>query len=153
MPTRIWNAIIGTNLTSVFLTTRTLLPHLRGSDGPSIVNVASVYGIRGYEDECAYDASKGGVVNLTRQLAIQYAPYGLRVNAVAPGEIETPMMQAQVKPGERFEEVKARIASTIPMKRIGRPEEVAAVITFLLSDDASYMTGGILQVDGGLLAG
>jgi NAD(P)-dependent dehydrogenase (short-subunit alcohol dehydrogenase family) len=137
----------------MFLTGKFLIPRMRGAPGPAIVNVASVYGLRGFVDECAYDASKGGVVNLTRHMAIQYAGERIRVNAVAPGEIETPLMGAQLKPDQDFEDLKAQIAATIPMKRVGQPEEIAAVIAFLLSEDASYVTCAIVPVDDALLAG
>jgi NAD(P)-dependent dehydrogenase (short-subunit alcohol dehydrogenase family) len=148
-----WDNVLSTNLRSMFLTGKFVIPLMRGAPDPAIVNIASVYGLRGYMDECAYDASKGGVVNLTRHMAIQYAGEGIRVNAVAPGEIETPLMRAQLKPGQDFDELKAQIAATIPMGRVGQPEEIAAVIAFLLSDDASYITGAIVPVDGALLAG
>lgn len=147
-----WTRVIATNLTSIFLTGKYLIPHLRRSGRGAVVSIASAYGLRGYPDECAYDASKGGVVNLTRHMAIQYAKEGIRVNAVAPGEIATPMMRAQLAPGQDFEELKAQIAQRVPMQRVGEAQEVAAVITFLLSEDASFITGAIVPVDGGMLA-
>ena len=148
-----WEQVLRTNLTSVFLTSKSLLPHLRNSKRAAIVNIASLYGLRGLTDEAAYDASKGGVVNLTRQMALDLAPEGIRVNAVAPGEIFTPMTLVQLQDGETPESLKTRIGATVPMKRMGEPDEVAAVITFLLSDEASYVTGTILPIDGGLGAG
>src|SRR6185295_16893133 len=96
--------VINTNLRSVFLVSKYLLPSLRASGRGSIVNIASLYGLRGYADECAYDASKGGVVNLTRQMAIQYARDGVRVNAVAPGEILTPLSRKLFNPDRPEEE-------------------------------------------------
>jgi NAD(P)-dependent dehydrogenase (short-subunit alcohol dehydrogenase family) len=149
-----WNQVIATNLTGTFLVSRTLLPHLRQAAGSAaIVNIASIYGLRGLTDEAAYDASKGGVVNLTRQIALDLASEGIRVNAVAPGEIDTPMMLVQLGDDETPEQMKARIAATVPMRRVGKPEEVAAVIAFLLSDQASYVSGVIVPIDGGLTAG
>jgi NAD(P)-dependent dehydrogenase (short-subunit alcohol dehydrogenase family) len=148
-----WDRVMNTNLRSMFLVSKYLMPHLRASGRGSIVNIASLYGSRGYADECAYDASKGGVVNLTRQMAIQYARENIRVNAVAPGEILTPLSRKLFRPGRPEEEEIANIASTIPMGRMGRPEEVGAVVTFLLSEMASYVSGAIVPVDGAFAAG
>jgi len=147
-----WDRVIGVNLRGVFLTSKALLPTIRRHQG-SIVNIASLYGFRGFLDEAAYDASKGAIVNLTRQMALQYAPEGVRVNAVAPGEILTPMTRAQFAPGIPEEDQIAGIAKRVPMGRMGEPEEVAAVIAFLMSGDASYVSGVILPVDGAFLAG
>ncbi len=148
-----WDRTINTNLRSIFLTGKYLIPHLRKADAPAIVNIASLYGLRGFADECAYDASKGGVVNLTHHMAVQYAGEGIRVNAVAPGEIETPLWMAMIPQGETLEQARERVGATVPMKRVGNPEEVAAVISFLLSEDASYVTGAVLTIDGGIGAG
>ena len=147
-----WDRVLGVNLRGVFLVSKHLLPAIRRTKG-SIVNVASLYGFRGYHDEVAYDASKGAIVNLTRQMALQYAPEGIRVNAVAPGEILTPLTKAQFQPDVPEDEQIASIAARVPMGRMGAPEEIAAVISFLMSDDASYVSGAILPVDGAFLAG
>ena len=104
-----WDRVLGVNLRGVFLVSKALLPAIRRTAG-SIVNIASLYGFRGYLDEVAYDASKGAVVNLTRQMALQYASEGVRVNAVAPGEILTPLTKAQFRPGVPEEEQIAEIA-------------------------------------------
>lgn len=148
-----WTATIDTNLRSIFLTGKYLIPHLRKAEGPAIVNISSLYGLRGAVDESAYDASKGGVINLTHHMAVQYGPEGIRVNAVAPGEIETPLWMALMDEGETLEQARERVGATVPMKRVGTPEEVAAVICYLLSDDASYVTGALVTIDGGLAAG
>jgi NAD(P)-dependent dehydrogenase (short-subunit alcohol dehydrogenase family) len=148
-----WDRVINTNLRSIFLVSKYLMPELRSSGRGSIVNIASLYGQRGYLDECAYDASKGGVVNLTRQMAIQHTREGVRVNAVSPGEILTPMTRAQFVPDVPEDEQIASIAARVPMGRMGRPEEVAAVIAFLLSEEASYVSGAIVPVDGAFAAG
>ena len=147
-----WDRVIGVNLRGVFLVSKSLLPAIRRTTG-SIVNIASLYGFRGYLDEVAYDSSKGAVVNLTRQMALQYAAEGVRVNAVAPGEILTPLTRAQFQPDVPEDEQIATIAARVPMGRMGAPEEIAAAISFLLSDDASYVSGAILPVDGAFLAG
>lgn len=148
-----WDRVINTNLRSVFLVSKYLMQELRRSGRGSIVNIASLYGQRGYRDECAYDASKGGVVNLTRHMAIQHTSEGVRVNAVAPGEILTPMTRTMFVPDVPEDEQIASIAARVPMGRMGRPEEVAAVIVFLLSESASYVSGAIVPVDGAFAAG
>lgn len=147
-----WEKVIGVNLRGVFLCSKYIMPAIRSSKG-SIVNIASLYGFRGYLDEVAYDASKGAIVNLTRQMALQYAPSGVRVNAVAPGEILTPMTRKQFQPNRTDSEQIAEIAKRVPMGRMGSPEEVAKVIGFLLSENASYVSGTIVPVDGAFLAG
>ena len=147
-----WDRVIGVNLRGVFLVSKYLLPSIRQQRG-SIVNIASLYAFRGYMDEAAYDASKGAILNLTRQMALQYATDGVRVNAVAPGEILTPLTRAQFQPGIPEDEQIAAIASRVPMGRMGDPSEVAAVIAFLMSPDASYVSGATVSVDGAFLAG
>lgn len=147
-----WDKVIGVNLRGAFLCSKYILPAIRSSKG-SVVNIASLYGFRGYLDEVAYDASKGAIVNLTRQMAVQYAPVGVRVNAVAPGEILTPMTRKQFQSNRTDSEQIAEIAKRVPMGRMGSPEEVAKVIGFLLSENASYVSGTIIPVDGAFLAG
>lgn len=143
-----WSRILGVNLTGTFLMCQAALPHLVETQG-SIVNVASLAGIRGLPYDAAYCASKGGVVMLTRALAKEFSNRGVRVNAVAPGGVDTPM-GAIPFPGDASPEV----MQLIPRSPWGwcTPDEVASVIAFLASDDARKVTGAIVPVDGGVSA-
>ena len=143
-----WRKILAVDLDSVYYGCRAAIPHLRRAGGGAIVNTASISGLFGDYGLLAYNAAKGGVVNLTRALAIDHAREGIRVNAVCPGPIETPLAAGLVEHpviGPAYERL-------IPMGRIGRAEEVAAAIAFLASDDATYVTGAMLTIDGGLTA-
>ena len=148
-----WNHTIAVNLTAAFLVSKYFVTHRDRDKDAAIVNIASVYGLRGLKDEAAYDASKGGIVNLTRQMALELAEHRIRVNAVAPGEIDTPMTLTQLKDGEDPDELRRRLGATVPMRRMGRADEVGEVIVFLLSSRASYVSGTTLPIDGGLIAG
>jgi NAD(P)-dependent dehydrogenase (short-subunit alcohol dehydrogenase family) len=147
-----WNRTIATNLTSVFLISHAVVRRLPERPDAAIVNIASMAGLRGFPEEAAYDASKGGVVNLTRQMAVDLARRGIRVNAIAPGEVETPMMLVQQQAGESYEALRDRLGAGAPLGRVGQPEEIGQVATFLLSPLASYITGAIISVDGGQTA-
>lgn len=142
-----WSRVWRTNVDGVFHGCRAAMPHLISSRG-CIVNVSSVSGLGGDWDNVAYNAAKGAVVNLTRALAMDHAADGVRVNAVAPSFTFTEMTQGMVD----NDEVMARFAERIPMGRGAQPEEVAAVIAFLASADAGFVTGVNLPVDGGLSA-
>ncbi|PZE76570.1 SDR family NAD(P)-dependent oxidoreductase [Curtobacterium sp. MCBD17_019] len=142
-----WRRVIETDLSAVFYGTRAALPHLRETKG-SIVNTSSVSGMSGDWRMSPYNAAKGGVSNLTRAAALDNGEHGVRVNAVAPGLIWTDMTQQQAE----NEELKQAFAERIALGRGGQPEEVAAVILFLASDEASFITGAILPVDGGTTA-
>ncbi len=143
-----WSAILGVNLTGTFLMCQATLPYLLDGGG-AIVNVASNAGLMGQPYSAAYCASKGGVVNLTRALAVEYLRRGVRVNAVAPGGMNTPMIAGFRMPeGVNMKEF-ARVTSPLGA---AEPEEVAGVIAFIASDDGRYMAGSIVSVDGGITA-
>lgn len=147
-----WDAVLAVNLRGPFLCSKYALPHLMTSRG-AVVNVASTYGLIGAPLSAAYCASKGGLVNLTRQLAVDYGPDGVRVNAVCPGYIDTDMGggRARLAPEERDAAQARREANAArqPLGRQAQPEEVARVVVFLASEAASFMTGSIVTVDGG----
>jgi NAD(P)-dependent dehydrogenase (short-subunit alcohol dehydrogenase family) len=146
-----WDDVLNTNLRGVFLTGRAVARRLIDAGLPgSIVNLASTAALEGGGDEPSahYNASKAGVVALTRQMAIEFAPHGIRVNCVCPGVIETPMLRVMDDP----EAGGAWVRGAVPLARLGSATEVASVIAFLLSDEASYVTGAALPIDGGLTA-
>jgi NAD(P)-dependent dehydrogenase (short-subunit alcohol dehydrogenase family) len=140
-----WHDLLALNLTSTFLVSRAVLPHMEAAGGGTIVNVSSGAGLRGMKANPGYVAAKGGVAALTRAMAIDHGPKGVRVNAVAPGPIRTPLMDRNRTP----EEIDAMGGLAI-IGRIGRPEEVAATILWLSSDASSYVVGQTLEVDGGV---
>jgi NAD(P)-dependent dehydrogenase (short-subunit alcohol dehydrogenase family) len=148
-----WLRTVAVNLTGPFLCTRAAMPHLLASGRGRIVNIASTYGIVGAPLAPAYCATKGGVVNLTRQLAVDYSPLGVRVNAILPGYIDTDMGGHRAGLGpEGAAAANARRDAAAALQPIGRQahaEEVAAVAVFLVSDESSFMTGAIVPVDGG----
>jgi NAD(P)-dependent dehydrogenase (short-subunit alcohol dehydrogenase family) len=151
-----WDRTIAVNLRGTFLCARAAIPHLLRQPRSAMVNIASTYGIIGAPLAPSYCASKGGIVNLTRQLAVDYSPDGLRVNAICPGYIDTDMggRRGSLPPAER-EAAQARRDAAAALQPIGRQaqaQEVARVATFLASDDASFMTGSIVTVDGGCTA-
>jgi NAD(P)-dependent dehydrogenase (short-subunit alcohol dehydrogenase family) len=144
-----WHRLIDINLTSCFLGCRVAVPAIRRAGGGSIVNVSSITGIRGTEDMVAYSASKGGIVSMTASLALDLAKDNIRVNAVCPAAIRTRMVTSWLSEAEDPQATEAAVLRKHPIGRIGRPEEVASVIAFLASEDASFMTGLAIPVDGG----
>jgi NAD(P)-dependent dehydrogenase (short-subunit alcohol dehydrogenase family) len=153
-----WDRVVDINLKGTFLTNKCVIalmleqtPNAIGQRG-SIVNVASIEGLEGTEGGSAYNASKGGVVILTKNLALDYGRRGIRANCICPGFIDTPMMAA-VFDMEGMEQVRASFVDAHALGRCGRPEEIAAAALFLASDDASFVTGSAMVVDGGYTAG
>ena len=143
-----WNRIMDINAKGVFLGTKTAIPEMRRSGGGSIVNISSVYGLVGSGGSSAYHASKGAVRLLTKSTAIQYASEGIRANSVHPGIIETAMTEATNADPVRSQ----RWADETPIKRRGKPDDVAYGVLFLASDESSFMTGSELVIDGGFTA-
>lgn len=144
----VWQKLIAVNLTGTYLCCRSVLPHMIQQGRGAIINVAST---TGSHDACAraaaYVTSKGGVTLLTRAMAIDHAKQGVRVNALCPGPTDTPMLQKAKTPEELV-----AFAKTLPMGRLGKPEELAQAALFLASEDASFVTGAVLHVDGGQTA-
>jgi NAD(P)-dependent dehydrogenase (short-subunit alcohol dehydrogenase family) len=143
-----WLRVVDVNLTGSYLASRAALPALRESGAGSITHLASIFGLVGGATSPAYAASKGAIVNLTRQMALEWAP-GVRVNCVCPGVIETPMTAGLRQDPAWAQQVLARY----PLRRFGQPEEIAAAILYLASDEAAFVTGVALPVDGGYTAG
>jgi meso-butanediol dehydrogenase / (S,S)-butanediol dehydrogenase / diacetyl reductase len=146
-----WRRVLDVNLTGTFLVSKHVLTPMLAQKSGSIVNLASVEGLEGGEAMSAYNASKGGVVLLSRNMALDYGSFGIRVNAICPGFIRTPMTSPLADPA--FADVARRIEEAHALGRLGEPEEVANVALFLASDDASFVSGGSLTVDGGFNAG
>ena len=144
-----WERVIAVNLKSVFLGMKYAIPAMLQRGGGAIVNNASVAGLVGFAGIPAYCASKGGVVQLTRTAAIEYATQGIRVNCLCPGIIDTPMVARFT--GDNAE-VAAQMTQMEPVERFGKPEEVAQLALFLASDRSSFITGAVIPVDGGFVA-
>ncbi|HEX6363618.1 MAG TPA: SDR family NAD(P)-dependent oxidoreductase [Albitalea sp.] len=144
-----WDAVIGVNLKGAFLVGQAVAREMAKAGGGAFVNMSSVNAVMAIPSIASYNASKGGVNQLTRVMALALADRHIRVNAVGPGTIATELAKNAVLTSE---DARARIMSRTPMKRLGEPAEVADVVAFLLSDAASYMTGDIVYVDGGRLA-
>jgi NAD(P)-dependent dehydrogenase (short-subunit alcohol dehydrogenase family) len=147
-----WNRIFAVNVTSMFLFARAAVSVMQERQRGAIVTTGSISGLFGEPALAAYTASKAAVVNLTRQMAIDFAGSGIRVNCVCPGWVDTGFNDPQFAHDQlSAADIAALIERTVPMKRQGLPEEMAAAVAFLASDDASYITGQTLVVDGGLL--
>ncbi len=147
-----WHRVIGINLTGVYLVSKAAIPALRRRGGGSIINVSSAAGLAGWFDQAAYDASKGGVVNLTRSMALDFAPDGIRVNCLVPAHVVTPMSDAVLAGSPEGRARRQRMIDLQPIGRFGEPIEIAYGALFLASDESRYMTGSPMIMDGGYLA-
>lgn len=147
-----WDRVQGVNLKGSFLLMRHAVPRLRERPGSSVVNISSFHAGTTERGNSAYASSKAGVLSLTQSTALDLADFGVRVNAVCPGVIDTAQFRNWLVTNEDQEAAMAAVNSLQPLRRIGRAEEVAAVVTFLASDDASYVTGTTIYVDGGVSA-
>lgn len=152
LPEEIFERIFQINLRGPWLAMKCAAPHLRASRrGPSIINAGSTGGITGYSNMNAYGASKGGLIQLTRCVAVDLAP-DVRVNAYAPASVDTQMVRKFIDAAEDKEAISSFMVATHLIPRLGRPEEVAKLVCFLASDDAAWITGSIFPIDGGSLA-
>lgn len=145
-----WDRVIAVNLTGVMLCSKYAIPHMRAAGGGAIVNISSVHASVTGPAVAAYAASKGGVLVLTRSMALELAPANIRVNSILPGYIRTPLFLSDVDRRPDPAAFVNEIESKIPAGRVGDPSEIAGVAVFAASDDASYMTGAALAIDGGV---
>ena len=141
----LWRRYFGVNVDGAYHTIHAVLPHMLHEHQGCIINISSIWGLRGASCEVAYAATKAAVVGLTRSLALELAPSGIRVNCVAPGCIETDMVRVL------GEETKAMLVEETPIGRLGRPEDIAHAVSFLASEQASFITGQVLTADGGFI--
>ncbi len=144
-----WHRCLAVNLTGVYLCAKAAIPALRKNGGGSIINLSSIYGLVGADVRAAYVASKGGVTNLTRGMALDYAEENIRVNCICPGFVETPLVAGVVKTPEEYR----KLADRHPMRRLAQPEEIAYGALYLASDESAFVTGIALPIDGGYTAG
>lgn len=149
-----FNRIMKVNLTGIYTMMKLVIPHMVAGGGGSVVNVASLSGIRYISGRPGYSASKGGLISLTQMAAVEYGPANIRCNVICPGAIRTPLFTTNMKPmadmmEKDVEWVFEKITQFSPMRRMGTPEEIAGICAFLAGDDASFLTGNVLVADGG----
>lgn len=150
--TEIWDRIFDINVKGTYLMTKHVLPHMLEKGYGCIVNNSSVVGLKAVPGIAAYNASKGAVTQLTRSTALEYADKGIRVNAICPGTIETPMVWGMLDSMEDRNAAEEMFKSFHPMGRLGKPDEIAHAVLFLCDDNIGFMTGTMLSVDGGWIA-
>ena len=148
-----WDRVFAVNARGVFLGCKHAIPPMLEAGGGLILNTASVAGMIGLRDRAAYCASKAAVIGLTKQIAVQYAGQGVRCNCVCPGTVDSPWVGRLLDEAEDRDAARASLVARQPLGRLARPEEIAGAIYYLASDEASFMTGSTLVVDGGILAG
>jgi len=149
LPEADWHRCLDVNLTGVYLCAKAVIPEMQKNGGGSIINMSSIYGIVGAHVRAAYVASKGGVTNLTRGMALDYAADNIRVNCICPGFVETPLVAGVVRTPDEYR----NLADKHPMRRLGQPEEIAYGALYLASDESAFVTGIALPIDGGYTAG
>ncbi len=149
-----WHRVIAVNLTEPFYTMKAAIPHMIKDGGGSIINIASVGGLRSIPNMPAYVSSKAGLIKLSQQVALDFGPFRVRCNVICPGAIRTAMIEGAMQPfakklGTDLEGVFSVFTKDLPLRRLASPEEVTGICTYLASDDSSFMTGAILPIDGG----
>ena len=147
-----WDLVLNISLKGVFLLSKYVIPHMAQNGGGSIINTGSGWGLKGGDDAVAYCAAKGGVVNMTRAMAIDHGKLGIRVNSVCPGDIDTPLLRDEAAQLGADEETFMKEAADRPLNRVGVPRDVAKTVLFLASDLSAWITGTSILVDGGGLA-
>lgn len=154
LPEEVWDRVVGINLKGVWMCSKYAVPLMTAAGGGSIVNAASIGGMVGYPMGAAYGPSKAGVIQLSRVMALELAPFGIRVNSYAPGNTDTPMVQRYFESGppEQREMITAQLIGTHLIPRLGRPEEVANLVVFLASEESSMITGANITIDMGTTA-
>jgi NAD(P)-dependent dehydrogenase (short-subunit alcohol dehydrogenase family) len=148
-----WDRVMAVNVKSIFLLSKYAIPVMAQAGGGSIVNTSSGWGLVGGRNAVSYCASKGAVVNMTRAMALDHGAQNIRVNCICPGDTDTPMLRNEARQLGESNEVFLAEAADRPLQRIGRPEDIAQAVLYLVSDGASFVTGTALVVDGGGLAG
>jgi NAD(P)-dependent dehydrogenase (short-subunit alcohol dehydrogenase family) len=147
-----WDRVFAVNVRGIYLCSRACIPHMKSRGAGAIVNAASIQGMATQKRVAAYAASKGAVIALTRSMALDYAGDRIRVNCICPGSVDTPLLRSNAAVLGDADLVLERWGSAYPIGRVGQPIEIARLVVFLMSDEASFMTGASVVIDGGLTA-